>query len=68
MGVTTSLSQAAMAAQAPDAVRRQIGEIRLEDLLALEYTQGERQSSGRRATTSGGGGGGGGEAAVRPGP
>lgn len=52
MGVTTSLSGAEMAAQGPDAVRSQIGEIRLEDLLGLEYTQ-ERQSSGGRASTSG---------------
>ena len=61
VGVTTSLSEADMAAQGPDAMRPQIGEIRLEDLLALEYAHEERRASGGRASSSGGG-----DAAVRP--
>ena len=53
VGVTPSLSKAEMAAQGPDAVRPKIGQIRLEDLLALQYAHEERRASGGRASSSG---------------
>ena len=60
LGVTTSLSSAAMEAARPDQILPAVGSIKVGDLTSLRYTLEQQQAQQR----GGGGGGGGGAPAA----